>query len=161
MQKNLKKFPLLLFVLITILSCSSEDEAVKEDEFFRINVDGKVINLTYQNSIDISKDKSVFVSGGLYPDYYSVNVVAVDLKGVGSITGAKNPEGYSIKLGIFSNPDRDLTSYYDSDDTSKSEIIITRNDNYIEGSFSGNVTESFSSKPEIKFISGSFKILND
>ena len=161
MQNYLKKIPLFLFLVITTLSCSSEEEAAVEDEFFKIEIDGEIVDLTYQSSVDITNDKSVFVSGGLYPDNYTVNVVAAQLLGVGSITGAINPEGYSIYLGTFSGPNRDATFYSDSDDTTGSEIIITRNDTYIEGSFSGTVKETRGSNPSYKYIKGSFKISTD
>jgi hypothetical protein len=101
--------------------------------------------LTYTNAQDIRGDNSIFVLGGLYPDLYSITVAAVDLTSTVNITCADNTNyniNYSVELFITSN-DGDVTIYNDFDDTCQSSITITRNDSYIEGSFSSILNQDF------------------
>jgi hypothetical protein len=165
MKLSFKNSFILLAVSILIIattSCSEDDSAPQENEFFNINVDGVPIDLTYQNAIDLAGDNSIFVSGGLYPDDYSVTIVADDFTETGTVTCVTNDNGgASVRLGIFSGPNDDLTSYSDRYDTCQSSITITRNDTYIEGSFTAILQETSSSNPEIVNISGSFKVRED
>ncbi len=149
------------FSLLAFTSCDKDDSAPQEEEYFNITVDGLSIVLTSQNAVDSNGDNSIFVSGGLHPDRYSITVVSSELRSTGTITCADNEERYSVLLSIFSGPDNDLTSYSDSDNTCQSTITISRNDSYIEGTFSSIVTESFGSNPETVFVSGSFKVRED
>ncbi|QJP35102.1 hypothetical protein F0365_12235 [Nonlabens sp. Ci31] len=152
----------LSILIIATTSCSEDDSAPQENEFFNINVDGVPIDLTYQNAIDLAGDNSIFVSGGLYPDDYSVTIVSDELTSTGTITCAENERGiYSVRLGIFSGPNNDLTTYDDDDDTCQSSITITRNNTYIEGTFTATLKETSFSNPETVNISGSFKVRED
>lgn len=156
------KFPIVLIVLTTLfIACDADDSAPEEEEFFSIVVDGLPVNLTYTNAIDLSNDNSIFLSGGLFPDDYTISVVADNLTSTGSISCAVNETDYSVRLGVFSGPNNDLTSYDDGDDTCQSTITITRNDAYIEGSFSSVLIETSSSTPETVIVSGTFKIRED
>lgn len=155
-------FPFLALAIVLVsTSCKEDDDVPEENEFFRINVDGLNVELTYQNAVDVSGDNSIFVSGGLHPDDYSITVIADELLSTGTITCAENESSESVRLVIYSGPDRDLTSYDDSNDTCESVITISRNDSYIEGTFTSFVTENSSSNPETLYVTGSFKVRED
>ena len=155
---NLFKFLLLTIVFTLVTSCggNESEEAPLEDEYFRLVVDNEEFDLTYVNFIDVTGDRSIYVSAGLYPDRYHITLVADELKGVGAVKAPENESSDGIGLYDF---DEDVDESFDDSDTlNETEIKITRHDTYVEGNFSGIVKENFTSTPRTKIVSGTFKV---
>jgi hypothetical protein len=145
------KFLAILTLAATLLISCDKDDVDSKSNFFRVKIDGKLIEASGVNAYGV-KDSDDFNMYGIFNSKSSMYLQLASSKGVGTHSASENPNF------IFYTDDTETGNRSDRTGASAEITITEKTDKVVKGTFKGTVKASNQATKIYTLTEGEFSV---